>query len=376
MESKGVFLRFIVMVMLLVSMGFTKDISYDFHLSNKNPYQNEAIFLDVNVTQEDERVVMLFKFNLQQSKEYTFHQIDFKENDKYHHLKHQYKYLIYPKQVGKVAIKFEMIKSLTDDDKVAYAISGDRDNVKGLVKKDINVKLEPLILKVEKLPMDTVLVGEYTLKYLIDKTSTKAYEPIHLKVTLKGKGDIPPLELFPKSIMYHLFTQKPKIKKLHSSKGTYSSVEWDYAISAKEDFILPKVGLKVFNPESKKVYELVLPSQSIHVLPIAKTSLLDKEDTPSIVSSDGWWSWLGWFFSYMAVFMAGFLIPRDILKRTWGKKKSTTIKDEVAEAKTDKELLKVLLARNNVNDKEAIRLLEESLYRGKKHSLVKIKEYL
>ena len=367
-------MKYLVGLMLLIGVVFADDISYDFQISNKTPYKNEALFLDVNVTQEDDSVVMLFKFNLKKSKAYTFHQIDFKEHDKYHHLKHEYKYLVYPKQAGKVVIELEMIKSVTDDDKVAYAISGDRDNVKGLVKQDSVVALKSLILDVKPLPKSTELVGDYKLTYELDKTSTEAYEPVHLKIVLKGKGSTPPLELLSKSKSYHLFTQAPKVKSLHSSKGSYHTVEWDYAISAKENFVLPKVVLKAFNPQYKKSYDLFVPSQAITVTQVDKESIVDKEDTPSISSTD--WSWLGWIFSYLAVFVAGFLMPRDILKKRWSKKNLFVVKDEVSEAKTHKELLKVLLARNDVKDKESISLLEDSLYRGKNVSLSKVKGML
>jgi hypothetical protein len=359
---------------LLSVLTFADDISYDFSVSNKTPYAHEAIVLDVNITQEDKRVVMLFKFSLKKSKAYTFHQIAFKDNDLYHHLKHEYRYLVYPKESGEVALEFEMLKSVTDDDKVAYAISGDRDNVKGLVKKDSKVALKPLILEVKPLPKGTQLVGEYTLSYELDKNSTKAYDPVHLKVVLKGKGSMPPLELLAQSKSYHLFTQAPKIKSLQTSKGSFNTIEWDYAISAKESFELPKVVLKGFNPQNKKSYELSIPSQKITVTPVATESLVDKEDTPSVSSTD--WSWLGWLFSYMAVFVAGFLVPRDILKKRWSRKSATHIRDEVAEAKSHKELLKALLARHNEQDKEAIERLEASLYRGKRVSLSKIKEML
>jgi hypothetical protein len=375
MKVKGVLLKYLVSLMLLLSVGFANDISYSFHISNKAPYQNEAIFLDFNISQEDHSRVMRFKFTLKESDAYSFHQIEFKENDEYHHLKHHYMYLIYPKKVGKVALEFSMIKSLTDDDKVAYAISGDRDNVKGLVKKDSVEKLEPLLLEVKALPKGTALVGDYKLTYELDKTSTEAYDPVHLSVHLKGKGNIPTLKLLPKSKSYNLFTQAPKIKSFHNTKGTQNSIEWDYAISGKENFVLPKVLLKAFNPSSKKSYELLIPSQAITVIQVAKESLVDKEDTPSISSSTDW-SWLGWLFSYLAVFVAGFLMPKDILERRWGKKSLLVIKDEVAEAKTDKELLKVLLARHDINDKEAIGLLEERIYRGKKVALSSIKKIL
>jgi len=361
----------------VLSIACAKDIGYAFHISNKTPYQNEAIFLDVNISQENHSSVMLFKFNLKQSKAYTFHQVDFKENDKYHDLKHQYRYLIYPKKEGNIALEFEMIKSLTDDDKVAYAISGDRDNIKGLVKKDIAVAIEPLKLLVKPLPKGTKLVGDFKLSYELDKTSTDAYDPVHLKVVLKGKGDIPTFSLLPKSALYHLFTQKPKVKLLHHSKGTTANAEWNYAISAKESFVLPEVRLKGFNPKTKKSYELLVPAQSIEVNAVEVGSLVDKEDTPA--SSKGIdWSWIGWLFSYLAVFMAGVFMPRDLLKKRVKPKKSDNeiLAEKMASVKTHKELLKLLLSLNDSKYREAVSLLEGVVYGSKKTSLGTIKRML
>lgn len=288
-------MKFIIFVIFSLSVACANDISYNFHISNKTPYQNEALLLDVNISQEDHSTVMLFKFNLKKSEAYDFHQIDFKENNNYHDLRHQYKYLIYPKQEGTVALEFEMIKSFTDDDKVAYSISGDRDNVKGLVKKDISVVVEPLKLSVKALPKGIDLVGDYKLTYRLDKSSTSAYEPVHLKVSLEGEGNLPSLSLFSKDERYHLFTQAPKVKRLYHSRGTKSSVEWDFAISSKESFVLPKVLLKAFNPKTQKAYELLIPSQSVEVKGIDVETLVDKVDSPA--SSKGIdWSWIGWFF--------------------------------------------------------------------------------
>ena len=351
---------------------FSKDIAYEFHLSNSTPYRGEATFLDVNITQENHERVMRFQFTLNSSQSYEFHQIAFKERDDYHALKHHYRYLIYAKEEGRVDLEFKMIKSLTDDDKVAYAISGDRDNVKGLVKKDSLVVLNPLPLQVKSLPKGTELVGDYQLSYELDRTSTEAYEPIHLKVLLKGEGNIAPLEILRETPSYHLFTEAPKVKTFHNARGSQNSIEWNYAISAKEDFTLPKVLLKAFDPKSKRSYELTIPPQKIQVNQVAKASLLDQEDTPSIASSTDW-SWLGWLLSYLAVFMAGFLLPRDILQRGWRRELEVVEEDEIERATTHKELLQLLLFRNHPKDREAIGLLEDVVYRGKELSLSKIK---
>jgi len=368
-------LKFIITVILFLTVTLANDISYNFHISNKTPYQNEVLFLDVNLSQEDHSTVMLFKFNLKKSKAYDFHQIDFKENDNYHDLRHQYKYLIYPKQEGTVALEFEMIKSFTDDDKVAYSISGDRDNVKGLVKKDISVVVEPLQLSVKPLPKQTDLVGDYKLTYSLDKSSTSAYDPVHLKVLLEGEGNLPSLSLFSKDERYHLFTQEPKVKHLHHSQGTSSSVEWDYAISAKESFELPEVLLKAFNPQTKKSYDLKIPAQAITVKQIDKSTLLDSKDSPSIVNKSDW-SWLWTLCSYVAIFIAGYLLPKDLLKRkvVLEKSEEERLGDAINTTKTDKELLQLLLVQDNKKYRKAVVLLESVVYNGKKVSLEKIKK--
>jgi len=368
-------LKFITLFIIFLTLLHANDIRYSFHLSNHTPYKNQAIVLDVNITQEDHSHVMLFNFMLQKSKMYTFHQIDFKENDEYHHLKHQYKYLIYPKQEGNCTLIFKMIKSLTDDEKVAYAISGDRDNVKKLVKKDIKVELEPLILNVKSLPKGTNIVGDFSLNYTLDKRHTDAYDPVHLNVVLQGNGNVSPWLLIPKSEKYHLFTQEPKVKMLYTSKGTQTRMVWDYAISAKESFELPDVLLKAFNPQTQKTYNLKIPAQSIMVKKIDKTTLLDREDTPSISTKSNW-SWLWMLFSYVAVFVAGYLTPRDWFKRkrVLPKSKENLLNDAINRAKTHKELLQLLVVQDNNRYRQAVTLLESVVYNGKKISLEKIKK--
>jgi len=156
----------------IVNLLFAKDVATTFHLSNETPYEREAVVLEVNLTQLDQSKVMLFEFSLAKSSDYEFHQIELKKFKKYHDLRHHYIYLIYPKKSGEVFLKFKFTTFITDDDKVAYAISGDRDNVKGLQKKDVVVELAPLKLAVKPLPLGVDLVGDFSLTHTLDKKET------------------------------------------------------------------------------------------------------------------------------------------------------------------------------------------------------------
>ena len=359
---------------LIVNFLYANDVEYSFHISNEKPYEKEAVVLEVNLTQTDPSKVMLFNFSLKASKDYEFHQVGFKEHEKYHDLRHEYVYLIYPKKSSEVLLQFNMTKSITDDDKVAYSISGDRDNVKGLQKEDIVVSLKPLVLTVKALPSNVALIGDFTLTHTLDKQETEAYDPVNLKVKLKGKGYLSSFELLKENGDYRLFTQSPKLKSFHSKNGSNSSLEWDYAISAKESFSLPKVSLKAFNPKTEKVYELGFPSYTVKVNQVDEALLLDNVDSPARSKGIDWdfWSWL---FSYVVVFVAGWFMPRDLFKRkkVLVKSEEEILKSKIASSKTHKELLQLLLLENNVKFSKAIKALEGVVYNGEKHSLANIR---
>jgi len=358
----------------IVNLLFAKDVATTFHLSNKTPYEREAVVLEVNLTQLDQSKVMLFEFSLAKSSDYEFHQIELKKFKKYHDLRHHYIYLIYPKKSGEVFLKFKFTTFITDDDKVAYAISGDRDNVKGLQKKDVVVELAPLKLAVKPLPLGVDLVGDFSLTHTLDKKETEAYDPINLKVKLKGKGFLNSFELLKESKSYRIFTQTPKLKTFHTKNSSSSSLEWEYAISAKESFTLPKVSLKAFNPKIKKVYALGFPSYAIKVKQVKEEELLDNVDSPR--SSKGIdWSFWSWLFSYVVVFTAGFLMPRDLLKgkKVLAQSSEDVFQEKIKEASSHKALLKILLLEDAHEFKDAIEALESVVYNGEKISLSKIK---
>ena len=375
---KRSFLFFFFFVNIFFVNGlWANDVAYSFSISNKAPFEKEAVFLEVNLTQVDREKVMLFKFSLQESSNYEFHQVGFKEHEKHHDLRQEYSYLIYPKKAGEVSLKFNMIKSLTDDDKVAYSISGDRDNVKSLQKEDVVVDLKPMVLEVKSLPRGVELVGDFSLTHTLDKKETDAYDPVNLSVLLKGRGYLSPFELLKENEAYRLFTQTPKAKTFHTQGGTSTSLVWDYAISAKESFTLPKVNFKAFNPDTEEVYDLGFSSYAVKVNQVDEASLLDDVDYPTRSKGIDW-KFCSWIFSYVVVFLAGLLMPRDFFKPKKNLEKSSEdiLRDKIKEAKTHKSLLQVLLVENSDDLKDAIRDLESVVYNAKNISLSKIKNLI
>jgi len=359
---------------ILITSIYANDININMQLSKTQAYQGEVLVLDVNISQTDHSKVMLFQFSPKKSQAYLFYQVDFREDNRYHNLKHQYRYLIYPTSSGTVKIGFEMIKSITDDSKIAYSISGDRDNVKGLVKKDIPVTVAPLMLDIKALPNGVKFVGDYSLEYSIDKKSVDPYEPINIAIKIKGSGlPLKAFDIITKSKEYERFSQKPLLKTYHLQDSSKSTIEWSYALSAKESFMLDAIKLKAFNPKTQELYTLSIPKTSITVNAIDTKKLVDKIDSPKEAQSIDW-GWLFLMISYMAVFVAGFLTPRDILGRF---KKEIIIQSEfeleVESIKSKKELLSLLLAQNDRKFDALIEMLNSEIYQKDKHSLKKLK---
>jgi len=362
------------LLFLLITSIHANDIAINMNISKTKAYQGEALVLDVNLSQKDHSKVMLFQFTPKKSEKYLFYQVDFREDNRYHNLKHQYRYLIYPKSSGSVKIEFDMIKSITDDSKIAYSISGDRDNVKGLVKKDIPVRVVPLTLDIKALPSGVQFVGDYKLEYNIDKKSVDAYEPINVAISIKGSGlPLQAFDIIAKSKHYDLFAQKPLLKTYHLQDNSKSSIEWSYALSAKKSFVLDAIALKAFNPKTQKLYTLSIPKTAFSVQAVKKEELVDKVDYPKEAKSMDW-GWLFIIISYIGIFIAGFLTPRDILNRF--KKEIITqsaFEVEVESVKSKKELLSLLLAQNDPQFNGVIEQLNQEIYNKEKMSLKEIK---
>ena len=369
-----------LLVWTFIIAGYAEDFTSQFTLSSKTPYAKEAVIMKLDLVQTDHSKVILFKFRPKKSDDYEFHRLDMKEEDAYHAAKVHYTYLIYPKRAGEINIRFDLIEMVTTDDKVAYSFSGDRDNVRGLNKTDIPIKLPPLKLKVKPLPKGTLLVGNFKLEYKIKKDHADSFEPIPLTITIRGTGYPPILpNIIPKKREFTLFSEKPIVHSSRSIKGTNSSVTYPYALSGKESFDLPKITIKAFDPRSEKPYELVIPKKHFKIRQPDISTLVDKKDSPKPMQSD--WNWLGTLLGYLVAFAAGFISANFIKWNRFSKElhhleERSSFAKEVDAAEDAKTLMALLMATDSGKYSNTIERLEKHLY-GKGHiSLGKIKKEL
>ena len=350
------------------------DFTYTITSSKKKVYLHEPLLLTVDFNQTNTKKVLLFQFAIKKDAGYRVKPLFAQHDDTLHHAKHHNLYVIYPLQTGKIDIRFSFVKRVTNDEKVRYFSSGDRDDFKKLETIDFPIEIPPVTLQVKPLPKHTQIVGDYHLEYHIDTHRAKAYAPLAMHVTLKGKGYPPqPTHIIPKSSNYTLFSETPEIKTTPTDKGFITTAHYLFALSAKKSFTLPAMILHGFNPQTEKPYTLEIPQQNFTIAPIDTSKLLDKTDTPLPMHQT--FAWVQNLWIYLVIFMTGYL-SATVLK--WQRKKKPNKENPLAEkithAKNEKHLLQILMAQDSHRFAPCISHLEEALYHNAKINLHKVKK--
>ncbi len=367
-------------IFVLIFIGIVRlhaeDFTHHFSLNNTTPYVKEAIILTLDLNQTNKDKVLFFHFTLKQSPDYEFYRLTVKETDTYHAAKVHYAYLIYPLRKGEVQLHFNLVQKATSDANLAYSFSGDRDNVKGLTTVDTNITLPPLSLNIKALPKATALVGDFSLTHNFKKHEAAAYEPLPFQVRIKGSGYPPLLEnLLTKAYDFTLFKEEPIVQAIHTFQGTQNTVTYPMALSHAKSFTLEAIGIQAFNPATQKSYTLNIPKQQFKVSKVDVNSLIDKVDNPKPLQYD--YTWFSTFFSYILVFVAGFLTALSWrARRRRVLKTSHPLKEKVETCKEAKQLLQLLMATDSKAYSQSIEKLESSLYGNGKISLNKVKEEL
>jgi hypothetical protein len=153
-----------VMLLLLILLWiplFAEDFSYTITPSKSDPYLKEPVLLHVDLNQTNPQRVLLFQFNVNPSDAYTVRMLSAHHDDTLHHASIQNTYELYPLRTGDINITFSLIKRVTNEEKVRYFSSGDRDDFKKLETEDFPIVIPPLQLHVKPLPKETQHAHHY-----------------------------------------------------------------------------------------------------------------------------------------------------------------------------------------------------------------------
>ena len=157
----------------------------------------------------------------------------------------------------------------------------------------VHRKANTLTLKVKPLPSNAngpqdVNVGQWRLSAEASQTNIKLGEPIQVKVTLEGKGNLrnlsPPALNGPSSVKIYEPTTTDKLSISGGLLGGKRIQEYVVLASQTGDFTLPGLSLPFFNPETGKHEESKTDPIVLHVAPstTGATAMGIPSATPSL----------------------------------------------------------------------------------------------
>jgi hypothetical protein len=264
----------------------------------------------------------------------------------------EYRFLLFPKEAGRLELEFPAVMRKTTRESIENTVIG-RDNVEELDFTDTPVRTPKLELEVKGHGLR--LVGSYAMKTEVSAAEVRAYEPLHVTVTVTGEGNLDKLRPFTIEIPgAEVFSEVPESDFERSDKGLRGRWVQRFAVVASGDFTLPELTLDYFDTDAKRPAKIVIPAKPIRVSAVYRPErLLDTaEKTPS-------WQWEWGYFYYLLTFVGGFLIGK------WGRfgaKKEQgegDFESRVRAAKTHGELAVVLAMRGDPRFGNLVEALEK-----------------
>ena len=280
-----------------------------------------------------------------------------------------YKYLIFAKEAGEHELRLKPRMLFMTQSAINNIIIG-RDNVNDLEAEKEIAEIPPLKIKVKETA--SRLTGELSLKTRVDRRELSAYEPAHLEIVIEGEGNLQEL----KPVLFDIeevevFSDSPESELVLSEKGYRGKWIQRFAFVAKESFTIPSVSVPYFDLGTQE--EKLLKSKGFDITVkaecIKKEELIDKIDLPSEKIDLG--EYLEYVY-YLLTFISGFVAAKlfKLPQRSPKKEKG----DKIKQARSDKELLEVLIRCEKKLFSSEIELLEGSVYKGNEIALSKLKK--
>ncbi len=148
-----------------------------------------------------------------------------------------------------------------------------------------NISSNDITISVDPQPIKSDLVGNFELKSSIDTTKVKANKPVNLTVTITGEGGLEDFEFSAYEIDgVSVFGDEATIKSEIVNGTLQSRFTKIFAIVASDDFVIPSRTFSVYNPKTKSLKKLTVPSYTIEV-ESDKTALVSTVQTQPLATS-------------------------------------------------------------------------------------------
>ena len=298
------------------------------------------------------------------------------------YVEQEIKYLLFPQNAGKIVIEPLKIGITTLQSQYGSGF------FLTAPTSTIPVYSNKLELNVKSLPQNINLIGDFTIKSTIDKTTIDAGDAISYKLFIEGRGNIDDLDEvslnIPETTIYDNPSKKEYNIKGNIYGGKYSKI---YSIVGKKDFIIPSIEVQYFDKKTKtiktirtkryeiKVNKSLAKEKKLEVANIPKEHLPQQIQKVKIIKTTDkdklLYFMIGLFCGICVVGSYFFWKKRDKNKR------ETPLFQNVKKAKTPDELFKVLVVYINIDkelDKIIYKLEHLSLeeYKKEKRTILKM----
>jgi hypothetical protein len=291
---------------------------------------------------------------------------------------HKIRYILFPQKSGDIEIEAGRIDAGIMQTQKRGFFQARNVKWKSLYTKGLTIKVKPL-------PTGVDIYGNFKFDVSVDKTNTKANEPINLTIVIKGIGNIDDIDDFKLDIKDAIvYADKPEKKIYTNNKEELGEFVQKFAIVSDRNFTIEPLEFKFFNSVDKKVKILKGKKFDIDVkgtLIKTQTAQLQKKEsqtttetkiervydkaskTTIILSVIG-----GFLAGFITAFLLGFSFKRKKVAKS-----DLPLSQKIKKTKSDKELLSLLLPSSDKSDKMRglITKLEENLYENKNHKIDK-----
>jgi hypothetical protein len=238
-----------------------------------------------------------------------------------------------------------------------------------------------LSFKVDPLPQNVEVFGEFEIFTSVDKKEVEANKPVNLTIKILGEGNVEDIKKFslniPEAVIY---SDDPKTKSYVKNGKTYGEFLQKIAIIADKNYTIPSIEFKYFDKTKNKVITKKTKPISIKVKGEAKVGKtpkivtatktpVRKEKEKIVIEKED--SYIKYIYLVVGVIL-GSLLTFASFKLRLTKKEPTPLQKRIRKAKSDKELYDILLPfATDEKIKKILERLEANIYKGKKNKIDK-----
>jgi hypothetical protein len=352
------------------------------NISNKNLYVGQSAVLSIKFKRKYNTKVAKLNFLPPKMDNIWSKPIENTQN-KYNegnYIVQEIKYLVFPQKSGKLQIPSSVVEIATRHINSASDLFDMFATVNLKWKKIFSNNID---LNVSSLPNGIELYGDFDISAKVDKTQTKANQPINLTLNISGNGNIDDIQSFdiniPNATIYKDTPTKKTFLELDTYKGVFIQ---KFSILGDGNFTIPSLKLSYFDKKTKKVKTKTTQPFNITVKQ-TKTAQMQQNKIEKLpqqqpvqthVKSDTHTSYKFHFIEFISGIAIGLILTFLLqIKLPKKEKNPLSIQQKIKKAKNNKQLFDALLPLTNKNDKldHIIKQLEENIYHNGKNKVNK-----